>query len=193
LADSVPFSNLQSLPVFISHGAVIPVVTHVHYNNYSNHSERIEPIFNLFLTSPDGDYSMTAVRAKTGVPITTLYSWREQVRCDPEWRPSADHFALAHRALPDDVEEIIAQFIGCQFLALGRSLNRPTLRSIVFMILHSLVVDDRLPETVLNFKCSNHFLNMDRLCRLSARGVREFLLTYETRRCYTPSGKPMTA
>jgi hypothetical protein len=51
-----------------------------------------------------------------------------------------------------------AQFIRCQFLALGRSLNHPILRSAVFMILYSLIAEKRLLDTTLNFKCSNQFL-----------------------------------
>jgi hypothetical protein len=43
------------------------------------------------------------VHAKTGVPITTLYSWREQVRVDPEWRPSAEHLALARQTDPNHI------------------------------------------------------------------------------------------
>jgi hypothetical protein len=57
--------------------ALISVVTRVRYNTYYDHPERVEPIFQLFLAIPDGDYTMAAVQAKTGVPITTLYPWRE--------------------------------------------------------------------------------------------------------------------
>jgi hypothetical protein len=55
----------------------IPVVTRVHFTTYSNHPEPVEPIFKLFLATADGDYTMVAAHAKTGVPITTLYCWRE--------------------------------------------------------------------------------------------------------------------
>jgi hypothetical protein len=55
-------------------GALIPVVTRVHYNTYYDHPERVEPIFQLFLAIPDGDYTMVAVYAKTSVSITTIYS-----------------------------------------------------------------------------------------------------------------------
>jgi hypothetical protein len=74
LPDSPPFTNSQSSVSLMD--SLIRVVTHVHYNTYSNHPERIEPIFNLFLTTADGDSTMAAVHAETGVPTTTLYSWR---------------------------------------------------------------------------------------------------------------------
>jgi hypothetical protein len=77
---------------------LMPVVTRVRSNTDSNHPERVEPICKLFLMILDGDYTMAAVHAKTGVPIMILYSWRGQVGVDPEWRSSAEHFAFAHRA-----------------------------------------------------------------------------------------------
>jgi hypothetical protein len=120
---------------------LMPVVTRVCSNTDSNHPGLVEPIYKLFLMILDGDYTMAAVHAKTGVPITILYSWRGQVGVDPERRPSAEHFALGHRARPDDIEDQIAQFIRCQFNVLSRSLNRPPLRSAVYMILHSFVAE----------------------------------------------------
>jgi hypothetical protein len=35
--------------------ALIPVLTGMHYNTYSNHPERVESIFKPFLAIPDGD------------------------------------------------------------------------------------------------------------------------------------------
>jgi hypothetical protein len=57
--------------------ALIPVVTRVRYNSYSNYPEQAELIVKLFLAIPDGDYTMAPLHGKAGVPITTLYPWRE--------------------------------------------------------------------------------------------------------------------
>jgi hypothetical protein len=93
------------------------VATELHYKVYSNDSGRISPICERFSHAPHGNSTIMAVRAKTTVPMMTVNSWREQVCRDPEWRPSADYFALAHHPLPDDLKELIARFIRCQFLA----------------------------------------------------------------------------
>jgi hypothetical protein len=129
------------------------------YDRYWDKPELTEPIFQLFLNHPDGTYSMPSVHAKTGVPLTTLYSWREQVRVLAEWRRSYEHFEMANRALPDEAEATIAQFIRSNFVAFGRGLDRPTLKSIVLMLIHSMVAEGFLDDTALNCKCSNHFLS----------------------------------
>jgi hypothetical protein len=43
------------------------------YNRYWDKAELTEPIFHLFLTSPDRTDSMPSVHEKTGVPLTALY------------------------------------------------------------------------------------------------------------------------
>jgi hypothetical protein len=87
---------------------LVPVVFRGAYNRYWDKPGLIEPIFQLFLNHPDGTYSISSVCTKTGVPLTTLYSWREQVRVHAEWRPSHEHFEMTNCALPDEAEAIIA-------------------------------------------------------------------------------------
>jgi hypothetical protein len=111
--------------------SLVPVVTCTRYNTYTSTAGRMEPVFELFLTPPDGEYPMSSIHATTGVPTSILYSWREQVGVDPEWQHSTEHFAHSHRALSDDVEVLIAQIRRSQLLAPGRSLNRPILKAAV--------------------------------------------------------------
>jgi hypothetical protein len=129
---------------------LVQVVVRGPYNRYWDRPELTEPIFHLFLTQPDRTYSMQSVHVKTGVSLTTLYSWREQVRAHAEWRPSQEHFEMTNRTLPGDAEAIIAQFIRSNFVALGRGLERPTLKSIVLMLIHSMVAEQFLEPTMLN-------------------------------------------
>jgi hypothetical protein len=102
---------------------------------------------------------MPSAHDKTDVPLTTLYSWREQVSANAEWRPSHGHFEMANCGLTDDAEALIAQLIGSNFMALGRGLDRPTLKSGVLMLIQSMVAENFLLSTILTFKCSNHFLD----------------------------------
>jgi hypothetical protein len=44
--------------------AFIPLLTRVHYSIYSNHPNRFEPMFKLFLAIQDGDYTMAVVQPK---------------------------------------------------------------------------------------------------------------------------------
>jgi hypothetical protein len=59
------------------------------------------------------------------------------------------------------VNDLIAQFIRCQFVALGRRSQRPALMSALLGILHSLVAEARVLDTILNVKCSNFRLLHD--------------------------------
>jgi hypothetical protein len=65
---------------------------------------------------------------------------------------------MGNRALPDNAEALIAQFIRFNFVALRRYLDRPTIKSMVLMLIQSMVAGNFLLSTILNFKCSNHFL-----------------------------------
>jgi hypothetical protein len=58
----------------------VRVVTSVHRSAYSNHPEPVKSGIKLFLRVADGDYvyRMAAVREKTDIPASTVYSW-------PEW------------------------------------------------------------------------------------------------------------
>jgi hypothetical protein len=73
--------------------AVVPLVS-LDYNTYSNDPGRGEPVFARFPTTTEGDYTMATIHEKSGCPIRTLYSWREQGRANPEWRAPTEHFAF---------------------------------------------------------------------------------------------------
>jgi hypothetical protein len=129
------------------------------YQRYFKDPELLEPIFHLFLTQDDSTYLMREVHARCNVPITTLYSWRERVRADPDWRPTREHFSENRRILPDEIEAIIADYIRVTFVEPGRPLTRPTLKPLVLMFVQSLVAENVLTEDFLNFSCSYHFLS----------------------------------
>jgi hypothetical protein len=129
------------------------------YNSYYKKPELLEPIFTLFLTEPDDSYVMREVSARSHIPLKTLYSWCEKVRTEPSWRPSREHFFLAPRALPPDVEETIADFVRVNFVSLGRSLTRLVLKTLILMLVQGLIAQEILDESILNFKCFAHFMS----------------------------------
>jgi hypothetical protein len=139
--------------------ALVPVVRRHAYNSYHDHPELLDPIFDLFRTEPDGHYLMRDVSRATHVPATTLYAWREHSRLAPSWRPSRDHFSENRRIFPEEVEDLMAQFIRTNFVEAGRSLTRTTLQPLVLMLAHDLVAEGVLDDSALNFKCSRHFLS----------------------------------
>jgi hypothetical protein len=67
---------------------------------------------------------------------------------------------MTDHALSNDAEAFIAQFIRCNFVALGRRLDRPRVKSMVLLLIQSIVAENFLLATILNLKCSSHFLNM---------------------------------
>jgi hypothetical protein len=71
----------------------------------------------------------------------------------------SEHCEMINRTLPDDPEVPIVPFIQSNFGALGRGLDQPTLKPVVLMLIQSLVIENFLPPTILNFKCFNHLLN----------------------------------
>jgi hypothetical protein len=103
-------------------------------NSYYKKLELLEPIFTLFRTEPDDSDVMREVFARSHIPPTTLGSWCEKVRTEPSWRPSREHFSLAPRAFPPNVEETIANFICINFVSLGHSLTRPVLKLLILML-----------------------------------------------------------
>jgi hypothetical protein len=123
---------------------LVQIVTRRHYNHDTDIPDAIEATFQLFLTAPDGTYTMKDGSLRTRVPVTTLSSWRKQARVDLGWRPSSEYFSRGNRSLPDKAEEMIASFIRRQYLDLGRRLDRPTLQSVIFMPLHSMVAEPYL-------------------------------------------------
>jgi hypothetical protein len=66
---------------------------------------------------------------------------------------------MTNHTLPDKAKAIIAQFIQSNFMPLGHGLDRPTVKSVALMLIHSMVAEGFLNYTALNFKCSNHFLS----------------------------------
>jgi hypothetical protein len=139
--------------------ALIRSVRRQAYNCHYENPELIEPIFQLFLAEPDRAYAIQLVSRKTGVPLTTLYSWRERVRADREWRPSKDHFSTNRRILPDEIEELIARFVRINFAWVGRLFDRPVLRPLLLILVQDFVAEGVLPPSALNFKCSYHFMS----------------------------------
>jgi hypothetical protein len=94
------------------------------------------------------------------------------VRAIPR-RPSREHFAENRRVFPDEIEDMIANFIRMNFVQLGRSLTRATLQPLVLALVEDLVVEQVLDNSFLNFKSSRHFLaRFSRRVGLSFRRAR---------------------
>jgi hypothetical protein len=68
------------------------------------------------------------------------------------------HFSLAHRAIPADAEDTIANFIRINFVSVGRSLTRSTLRPLILMLVQDFIAQETFDRQALNFKCSPHFM-----------------------------------
>jgi hypothetical protein len=118
---------------------LVPVVHWQAYNSYHDHPELVEPIFEPFRSKADNEYLMRDAPARTNVRVRTLYFWRERLRTEPLWCSSRDHFSENRRTFPDDVEAMVPDFIGTNFLGQGRSLTRITVQPLILMLVHDLV------------------------------------------------------
>lgn len=134
------------------------VVNRGPYHRYHELSDKIEPIFVLFLTSPDSSYHMIEIAEKTKIPLSTLYTWRTRVRHEPEWRPQSIRFQSNPRAIEDPIEIEMAAYIRANFVSLGNDLSTASLKRTLTMLVHGLVACGRLPPTALNFKCSTTYM-----------------------------------
>jgi hypothetical protein len=101
---------------------------------------------------------MAKVQSITKVTLKTLYAWRERIRVDLEWYPTAEHFSENARVLPDEIEEHLSNFILVNYVDPGRSLTRTTLQPLMLMLVQALVSEGILDQEALNFQCSYHFL-----------------------------------
>jgi hypothetical protein len=107
---------------------------------------------------------------ETGVPLTTLYSQREQVPANAEWQPSHEHFEMRNRPLPDDVEAHISRFVRSNCMTLGPGLDgraRAARRReigheecTIFMIALKKATRDSPAANIVNFNESNWRLGM---------------------------------
>jgi hypothetical protein len=97
------------------------------YNAHYEYPELVAPIFALFRTTPGAEYLMRDLATASSVRITTLYSWRERFRTDPQWRPLSEHFAQNRCVFSDHIKLMFANFISIIFMESGRSLTRVAL------------------------------------------------------------------
>jgi hypothetical protein len=139
--------------------ALRPFAKRFRYNAYYEHPEAIQSNFALFLTEPDASYAMREVSEHRKVPIPTLYSWREEVRAYPDWRPSPEYFSLNARTFPPEVEATLADFIHLHFASQERALTQPTLRPLLLLIVQDLLAEGVLEAQVLNVKGLRHFMS----------------------------------
>jgi hypothetical protein len=154
--------------IFIVIENLAPVVFRGAYNHYWDKPDLTEPIFQLFLDHPSGTYSMPSVHANTGVPLTTLYSWREQVRVHAEWRL---HSMVAEGFLDDSAlnfkcsNHFLSAFLRRQNLSFrrARSARRPPFddqECAMFVIQVAKASKEYSESNILNFDESNWRLVM---------------------------------
>jgi hypothetical protein len=87
--------------------ALRPFAKRLRYSVHYKRPEATEPIFALFLTERDASDAMRKVSEHTKVPISTLYSWREKVRADCDYRPSHEYLSSDATAFPPEVEALV--------------------------------------------------------------------------------------
>jgi hypothetical protein len=101
---------------------------------------------------------MAKVQSITKVPLRTLSAWRERIRVDPEWHPTAEHFSENARVFPHEIEEHMANFMRVNYADDGRSLTRTTLQPLILILVQDLLSQGILGQDALNLQCSYHFI-----------------------------------
>jgi hypothetical protein len=74
-------------------------------------------------------------------------------------RIARGHFAATHRAPPDEIGKLIAQFARIDFASLWGSLHPPIFRPFILVLAHHFTAEGIVPLNMLNFECSCHFLS----------------------------------
>jgi hypothetical protein len=115
-------------------------------------------------------------------------SWRERFRTNPSWGASREYFAENRRVFcfPDEIEDMMADFLRINFVQLGRSLTHGILQPLVLALVQDLVGEQSLDDSFLNFKSSRHFLT-----RFSKRVGLSFRRAGLARRCAVDNGEYM--
>jgi hypothetical protein len=129
---------------------------------------RLEYIFEALSPPSSIPYGgLTHLARLSGIPRTTLDTWRTKMQIDPHWRPSADHYAEAHQAFTPDQELRLTQEIQARFLQQGlyysdQDFRHDALRFHQRLVAeaHEAVATGRVPDLPkrFDFECSPCFI-----------------------------------
>ena len=86
--------------------------------DYKRYSGKLEALFLGKLQKADGSMMMR-LSTKIGIPLPTLYRWRDKSRNTPDWRPWKSEKRNQHRIFTDQEETAMCDFIVKNFLEPG--------------------------------------------------------------------------
>jgi hypothetical protein len=96
-----------------------PLYKRHRYLNHKNLREDLDPIFEA-LAEPEIPRGCVATLARrSGIPATTLRTWRKKLSKDRTWRPSREGYAFNHRIFTEEQEAILLDRIQARFLQRG--------------------------------------------------------------------------
>ena len=156
--------------------------------DYARHRSRLEILFEReFAPEPTGAKMMHLSR-NMGIPVATLYRWRDKWRQNPDWRPWNTKKKEEHRIFTDTEEIGISDFIVKNYLVPGRLFTNSGFKQIAMDAWleknpdnDNIVPFEASDGFVTGFKKRNHFTtrraHQKRRCPTSQKHVGVFIDT----------------
>ena len=99
-----------------------PIFKGAGYRDYARHMNELEYIFTREFPNWTPE-SARRIADGTGVPISTIYSWRQRWMGDRSWRPTNSAHGKHHRVFTDEEEQGISEYIFKNFIMANRAFT----------------------------------------------------------------------
>jgi hypothetical protein len=140
--------------------------------NYTNQEDVYQPILERFILFDEGEIcSIAKISEETGVPRSTLYSWRKHIKTDSGWIPNHHQCSANRRIFSSEQEKVIANYLRSEFISQHRILTIGSAKPIILEFhkkfedeYRQFLADGEVISTIPpyrplpKFSCSNSFM-----------------------------------
>ena len=124
-------------------------------NPYRNHHEKInDDIWMLMCVEFQNKKSIPSLSKRTGIPQSTLYTWRKNFRKNPYWSPQNNDWGKCKRIFSDEEENELVTYV-TNVIEEGNIFTNEDFKEIAIEYYLSLHSND---EDMKPFNCSNGFI-----------------------------------
>ena len=115
------------------------------YRSYARRMKELEYIFTQEFPNWGPD-SGNRISRETGVPKSTLYSWRKHWTQDGSWRPTNAAHGTHHRIFTDEEEQTVSEYIFSNFLLVNRAFTNQDFKDLIMQAFLEKHKDGQVPE-----------------------------------------------
>ena len=136
------------------------------YHNYKDQREELDEIFKILKRDKVPRCLFSNIARVTGIPKSTLSTWRKRLRTHSDWRPSRMNYGRHRKVFTEDEEKLLIQHIRENFLERNlfysdRDFHDDAIRfynDLMRQRIQKIENGELPPQKIKNFKCSPHFV-----------------------------------